>query len=73
MRALQKLYTEIESIFEDARVHRAEKESHSRSGYWQGKKDGLRIAMNLLHQLILEEKERARISEKEEERLDTDV
>lgn len=51
---LQKRYDELESIFKDARVQweTTKAEAGRKENYWQGKKDGLRISMNLLWQEI---------------------
>jgi hypothetical protein len=58
--ALEKLYREYEEIFEDARKRwEIEHETFgtSRGGSrWQGKKDGVRICMNLLWQFIQDRK-----------------
>jgi hypothetical protein len=52
---LRKLYAEYEEAFEYAREQWEATGGKRTENYWQGKKDGLRTAMNLLHQLIAEE------------------
>jgi hypothetical protein len=46
---LAELYIEMETLFEGFRKERAKEEPTHVDSYWQGKKDGIRIAMNLLH------------------------
>lgn len=58
---LKEMYDELEALFEDARVHWNEDHVAGfgrKESYWQGKKDGLRVSMNLLYQLIQNEGER---------------
>ncbi len=48
-----KLYAELEVLLAEFRTERAKEEPTHVDSYWQGKKDGVRIAMNLIHPLTL--------------------
>jgi len=56
---LEELYNLYNDAFEYAREEwerTKSSEGGRRENYWQGKKDGLRMAMNLLWSLVLKEK-----------------
>jgi hypothetical protein len=57
MSELPGLYTKMEVLLEEFRVEweRTNHEHSRRENYWQGKKDGLRIAMNLICPLVNQE------------------
>ena len=51
---MKELYSKYEVLLEEYRVEweATKHKSGRRENYWQGKKDGLRTAMNLFHQLM---------------------
>ena len=51
------VYDKLSTLLEEFRVEwEASRHEHGRKeNYWQGKKDGVRIAMNLLHQVMSED------------------
>ena len=53
---LKDLYLEWEGFFEEFRVEweKTKDEAGRKENYWQGKKDGLRLAMNMLITLLRE-------------------
>ena len=54
---LAALYIELENLLEEFRVERLKYRDHGseiEETYWQGKKDGLRIALNLIHPFTLD-------------------
>ena len=58
MSEIKKAYEELESLLEAFRKERAKEDPTRVDSYWQGKKDGVRIAMNLIYPLIEKEKGR---------------
>jgi hypothetical protein len=55
MSEVKKVYEELESLLAEFRKERAKEDPTHIDSYWQGKKDGVRIAMNLIHPLVLED------------------
>jgi len=53
---LEEAYIEMERLLAELRVEWEETRriSGRRENYWQGKKDGLRIGMNILHGFIVD-------------------
>lgn len=64
MSELAKVYGTLEELLEYSRTEWAKdyaKGLKRKESYWQGKKDGVRAAMNLIYQIMTEEdKQRAR-------------
>ena len=58
MKQVTKVYLQLEEILEYARGEWARDRDlglRRKESYWQGKKDGVRVAMNLLYQIMSEE------------------
>lgn len=59
MDSLAEAYEEMESLLEDFREQweGTKMIAGRKENYWQGKKDGLRIAMNLICPFVMKERE----------------
>lgn len=57
MSELAELYLELEGLLEEFRVEweRTRRQAGRKENYWQGKKDGLRTALNLLYPFVRDE------------------
>lgn len=57
MSELAELYLELEGLLEDFRVEweKTRYEAGRKENYWQGKKDGLRVALNLVYPFVRDE------------------